>query len=90
MLMRKQIVPGTKRTRAEVHACVVLLIDGLGHFTYSWSPTRSLRVSNGLATLLDNMRESIHAPHCNLWCFPVTQSKRISVPESAHLEVSLR
>ena len=29
------------------------------------SPTRSLRVSKGLATLLDNMRESIHIPYFN-------------------------
>ena len=52
-----------------------LLIDGLGHFTYSWSATRWLRVGNGLATLLDNMRESIHAPLCNLWCLQVRQSQ---------------
>ena len=62
-----------RNARAEVRACVVLL------------PTRGLlpgrRESvNGLATLLDNMRESIHAPHCNLWCLQVTQSKRISLP----------
>ena len=50
--MHEQIVPGTKRMRVEVRAYVVLLIDGLGHFSYSLSPTRSLRVCNGLATLL--------------------------------------
>ena len=86
--MREQIVPGTKRACTEVHACVILLIDGMGHFTYSWSPTRSLRVGNGLATPLDNMRQSIHAPHCNPWCLQVTQSKHILVVESAYLKVS--
>ena len=43
--IREQIVPGplgTKRMRVEVRACVVLLIDGLGHSMDSWSPTRSL------------------------------------------------
>ena len=75
-----------RHARAEVRGCVVLLIDGLSRFTYSRSPTRSLRVGNGLATLLDNMQESIHT---HLWCLKVTQSKRISVPESVHLEVKL-
>ena len=42
-----------RNVRTEVHACVVLLIDGLGHFTNSCSPTRSLRVGNRIATLLD-------------------------------------
>ena len=40
--------------RGSTRMYCILLIDGLGHFTDSWSPTRSpLR---GLATLLDNMR----------------------------------
>ena len=75
--MHKRIVPGMERGCEEVRACIVLL-GGLGHFTDSWSPTKSLRVGNGLATLLDNMRESIHTLHCNLWCLQGTQSKRIS------------
>ena len=45
--------------------------------TDSWSPTKSLRVGNGLATLPDNMQEPIHAPHYNLWCLQGMQSKHI-------------
>ena len=35
-------------------------------FTDSWSLTSSLRVGQAIATLLDSMRESIIALHCNL------------------------
>ena len=66
-----------RHARAEVRGCVVLLIDGLSRFTYSRSPTRSLRVGNGLATLLDNMRE-IHAPALQPLVSP-------SYAEQAHL-----
>ena len=59
-----KLTNGTKSVRARKYTRVVVLVYGLGHFTYSLSRTRSLRVGNGLATLLDNMRRRASASRC--------------------------
>ena len=61
-------------------ACAVPLIDGLGLLVcvYPWSPaSSSRRVWHGLATVVDSMRESIHALRCDFLCLWGTQIKRI-------------
>ena len=56
-------------------ACAVSLNDGLG--LYSWYPaSSSRRVWHGLATVVDSMRESIHAFRCDFLCLQDTQSER--------------
>ena len=59
-------------------ACAVSLIDGLGFIClYSWYPaSSSRRVWHGLATVVDSMRESIHALRCDFLCLQDTQSER--------------
>ncbi|CAI8041673.1 hypothetical protein GBAR_LOCUS23141, partial [Geodia barretti] len=56
----------------------VTLIDGLGFLClYSWYPaSSSRRVWHGLATVVNSMRESIHALRCDLLCLQDTQSER--------------
>ena len=61
-------------------ACAILLIDGLGWagLFESWSPaSSSRRVWHGLATVVDSMRESIHAIRCDFLSPQGTQSERI-------------
>ena len=49
---------------------------GLLVCVYSWSPaSSSQRVWHGLATVVDSMRESIHALRCGFLCLQGTQSK---------------
>ena len=50
---------------------------GFSFSCYSWSLASSRRVWRGLTTLLDSMREAIHALRCIFWCLRGTQSTLI-------------
>ena len=65
----------TKSTKVQTLGELVLLIDGLGSLVF----TRGLPlVACGLATVVDNMLESIHAIHCDL-CELWRENKPIAV-----------
>ena len=57
---------------------------GFSFSCYSWSLASSRRVWRGLTTLLDSMREAIHALRCIFWCLRGTQSTRIDQTVVSH------
>ena len=60
-------------------ACAILLIDGLGYL-YTFTRSSSRRVWHGLVTVVDSMRESMHAIRCDLLCLQDTLQVGVGIP----------
>ena len=56
-------------------ACAILLIGGLGYLYRGLLLVARGELENGLATVVDSVRESIHAIRCDFLCPKGTQSE---------------